>query len=209
MDTFTDASYLDTLNGKPYMMGVSPWIYTNMPGFRKNWLWRGDSLVYLLYLYFERSLTWGFQWFDRWISVLFLQPEYVQIITWNDYGESHYIGPLRDKAFEAFGRGKSPYNYAAGKNHNAWRSFLPFLIDMAKTNATTFDKANFIAWYRPYPVSLLSPVASFVLGMLGSRMLFCSNEEHLIFSSSYAVCGESMLTSNSLEKRLWYWRNYR
>lgn len=66
MSTFTDASYFDTLNGKPFMMGVSPWFYTNMPGFRKNWLWRGDSL-----------------WFDRWINVLYLQPEYVQIITWN------------------------------------------------------------------------------------------------------------------------------
>lgn len=44
---------------------------------------------------------------------MFLQPEYVQIITWNDFGESHYIGPLKDKAFEAFGRGKSPFKYVA------------------------------------------------------------------------------------------------
>ena len=116
MDTFTDASYLDTLNGKPYMMGVSPWFYTNLPGFRKNWMWKSDTL-----------------WLDRWMSVLYLQPEYVEIITWNDYGESHYIGPLRDKAYTAFVTGKAPFNFAAGKNHNAWRQFLPYLIDMAKT----------------------------------------------------------------------------
>ena len=38
IETFTDASYIDTLNGAPYIMGVSPYFYTNMPGFRKNWL---------------------------------------------------------------------------------------------------------------------------------------------------------------------------
>lgn len=32
-----------------YMMGVSPWFFTNLPGYDKNWLWRGDSL-----------------WYDRW-----------------------------------------------------------------------------------------------------------------------------------------------
>jgi glycosyl hydrolase family 71 len=41
-----DESYRQFLDGKPYMMPVSPWFYTNMPGFRKNWLWRGDDLWY-------------------------------------------------------------------------------------------------------------------------------------------------------------------
>ncbi|KAK4149895.1 glycoside hydrolase [Chaetomidium leptoderma] len=91
MSTFTDHSYLDALGGAPYMMGVSPWFYTNMPGYRKNWLWRGDSL-----------------WFDRWVHVMHLQPEYVQIISWNDYGESHHIGPLRDKAYVAFDGNLAP-----------------------------------------------------------------------------------------------------
>jgi hypothetical protein len=42
MDTYTDASYLQYLNGLPYMMPVSPWFYTNLPGYHKNWLWRGE-----------------------------------------------------------------------------------------------------------------------------------------------------------------------
>jgi hypothetical protein len=33
-------------------------------------------------------------WFDRWRQILELAPRFVEIITWNDYGESHYIGPL-------------------------------------------------------------------------------------------------------------------
>jgi hypothetical protein len=49
MDTYVDASYLDFLGqngGKPYMMPVSPWFYTNLPGFDKNWLWRGECLIH-------------------------------------------------------------------------------------------------------------------------------------------------------------------
>ncbi|KAF7624815.1 hypothetical protein AFLA_001697 [Aspergillus flavus NRRL3357] len=43
MTTYVDASYDQTLMpaGKAYMMPVSPWFYTNMPGYNKNWLWRG------------------------------------------------------------------------------------------------------------------------------------------------------------------------
>lgn len=138
MSTFTDHSYLDALGGSPYMMGVSPWFFTNMPGFRKNWLWRGDSL-----------------WFDRWVHVMSLQPEYVEIISWNDFGECHHIGPLRDNAYVAFdsAHGKAPFNYALGKTHDGWRTFLPFLIDMAKSNTTSFSQENVVAWYRENPSS--------------------------------------------------------
>jgi hypothetical protein len=41
MNTYVDASYLQFLNDMPYMMPVSPWFFTNMPGYDKNWLWRG------------------------------------------------------------------------------------------------------------------------------------------------------------------------
>lgn len=33
------------------MMPVSPWFFTNLPGYDKNWLWRGDSV-----------------WYDRWVQ---------------------------------------------------------------------------------------------------------------------------------------------
>ncbi|KAH2822010.1 hypothetical protein KXW76_007929, partial [Aspergillus fumigatus] len=57
MDTYTDASYIQFLGGKPYMMAISPWFYTNLPGYNKNWLWKGDSL-----------------WFDRWQELFGLDP---------------------------------------------------------------------------------------------------------------------------------------
>lgn len=67
MDTYTDASYYQYLNesgSKLYMMAVSPWFFTNLPGYDKNWLWRGDDL-----------------WYDRWVEVLYNQPEFVEIIS--------------------------------------------------------------------------------------------------------------------------------
>ncbi|KAJ6124088.1 carbohydrate-binding module family 24 protein [Penicillium samsonianum] len=140
MDTYGDASYQQYLAGKPYMMPVSPWFFTNMPGYNKNWLWRGDDL-----------------WYDRWQQVLFLAPEFVEIISWNDYGESHYIGPTYDShndlaaaSYVAFGQGygESPYNYVETYDHSGWRAFLPFLIDTYKKNATTITEEGVSAWYR-------------------------------------------------------------
>ncbi|KAF9893798.1 hypothetical protein FE257_009968 [Aspergillus nanangensis] len=136
MNTDADHAYIDALNGRPYMMPVSPWFYTNMPGFGKNWVSRGDDL-----------------WYDRWQQVLDLQPELVEIISWNDYGESHYIGPLRDKAFGAFSVGKAPFNYAKNMPHDGWRKFLPYVIDQYKNpnKSIAITKEDVVTWYRLRP----------------------------------------------------------
>jgi hypothetical protein len=48
MNTYVDASYLQYLDAfsfshpLQYLMPVSPWFYTNLPGYKKNWLWRGE-----------------------------------------------------------------------------------------------------------------------------------------------------------------------
>jgi hypothetical protein len=58
-------------------IGVSPWFFThyNAQTFNKNWLYLSDTLL-----------------IDRWNEILNLQPQLVELITWNDFGESHYIG---------------------------------------------------------------------------------------------------------------------
>ncbi|QQK43472.1 Alpha-1,3-glucanase, putative [Penicillium digitatum] len=134
MDTYTDASYLQYLAGMPYMMPVSPWFYTNLPGYKKNWMWRGDHL-----------------WHDRWQEVLFVQPEFVEIISWNDYGESHYIGPLHEKSMEAFEIGEAPFNYATDMPHDGWRLQLPFWIDMYKQGTANITEESIVSWYRLSP----------------------------------------------------------
>lgn len=142
MNTYIDASYLQYLSnadGLPYMMAVSPWFFTNMPGYDKNWLWRGDKL-----------------WYDRWQEVNFLQPEFVEIISWNDYGESHYIGPLptedlEEDTYVAFETGEAPFNYVKGMPHEAWLDLLPFSIDHYKNNISYVTQETVVAWYRLGP----------------------------------------------------------
>ena len=139
MSTYIDASYIQYLAGRPFMMPVSPWFFTNLPGYKKNWMWRGDNL-----------------WHDRWQEVLYLQPEFVQIISWNDYGESHYIGPLYDKAMEAFNIGKAPFNYATHMPHDGWRATLPFWIDLYKNGQAEVTQESLVTWYRLSPAAACS-----------------------------------------------------
>ncbi|KAH6974411.1 glycosyl hydrolase family 71-domain-containing protein, partial [Ilyonectria sp. MPI-CAGE-AT-0026] len=144
MNTYVDASYLQFMedSGKAwgkdlkYMMPASPWFYTNLPGYDKNWMWRGDDM-----------------WFDRWQQIIFLNPDYVQIISWNDFGESHHIGPLYVDGddYKAFEVGEAPFNYAADMPHDGWRQFLPYVIDMYKNRKATITQEGLTGWYRPTP----------------------------------------------------------
>lgn len=133
--TAIDEAYIIALNGQPFVMPVSPWFFTNLPGYGKNWLWRGDDL-----------------WYDRWQQVIQIAPEFVEIITWNDYGESHYIGPLRTDDFGLFTYGQAPFNYAASLPHDGWRAFLPYVIDTYKTGtAPAIISEQVVSWYRLNP----------------------------------------------------------
>lgn len=109
-----------------------------MNSFDKNWLWRGGSL-----------------WYDRWQQIWTELPEYVQIISWNDYGESHYIGPLPPytSGYEAFSRGQAPFNYVTDMSHSGWRAFLPFLIGVYKTGTSTITREGIQTWYRLQPAN--------------------------------------------------------
>ncbi|KAL4915613.1 glycosyl hydrolase family 71-domain-containing protein [Aspergillus aurantiobrunneus] len=106
-NTSSDKAWIEALSGKPYMMAVSPWFYTNLPQWNKNWLWRGDDL-----------------WHYRWRQVIDLQPAMVQILSWNDYGEAHYIGPIYEPGIP-----DGASRYVKGCPHDAWREFLPHYID--------------------------------------------------------------------------------
>ncbi|KAI0391548.1 carbohydrate-binding module family 24 protein [Xylariaceae sp. FL0594] len=136
MTTNVDQQYMTALAGKPYMMPVSPWFYTDLPGYGKHWTWRGDDL-----------------WYDRWQQVLAVQPDFVEIITWNDYGESHYIGPLYPSQYGLFGpgAGNAPFNYVDNMPHDGWRQFLPYLIQQYKTGSATISKEGLNTWYRRNP----------------------------------------------------------
>ncbi|KAJ7617736.1 putative alpha-1,3-glucanase/mutanase [Roridomyces roridus] len=78
-----DASYRSALGSKPYLAPASAWFSTHYGpevSYSKNWVFPSDLL-----------------WYQRWNDLLALGPEFVEIVTWNDYGESHYVGPLSSK----------------------------------------------------------------------------------------------------------------
>lgn len=96
-----DQLYINTLAGRAYIAreysnppapgrfdvpcadrpkAVSPWFFTHFGpevSYSKNWIFPADLL-----------------WYDRWREILAMQPRFVEIVTWNDYGESHYTGSL-------------------------------------------------------------------------------------------------------------------
>ena len=130
-----DTSYTNVLgSSKPYMAPVSPWFFTHYGPevkYSKNWVFPADTL-----------------WYDRWNDILTLSTQYLEIITWNDYGESHYIGPL-----------SSPH---LDDGNSKWTNDMPHdgFLSMAKPYIQAFKQSSktvnsfiqsdqLIYWYRP------------------------------------------------------------
>lgn len=129
-----DQKYISTLNGKDYMAPASPWFFTHYGpevSYSKNWLFPGDTL-----------------WYDRWTELLTLAPRFIEIVSWNDYGESHYIGPLSSPHTD-----DGASKWANDMPHDAWLDMAKPFIAAYKAGATKVD--NYITsdqvfyWYRP------------------------------------------------------------
>ncbi|KAG9238610.1 putative glucan endo-1,3-alpha-glucosidase agn1 [Amylocarpus encephaloides] len=129
--TSEDFYWKDGLKGKSYMMGVSPWFFHSGEGALEPWVWRGDSL-----------------WADRWAQTLEVNPEFVQIVTSNDYGEAHYIGPPPLATSEV---PQNSQQYVDGHAHDSWRNFLPYYIASYKGESFTISKDQLQYWYRTTP----------------------------------------------------------
>lgn len=73
-----------------------------------------------------------------------------QIVTWNDYGESHYIGPIT----AASGIPDGAHKYVDGIPHDHWRDLLPYYIAAYKTGQTPATDADKVqVWYRLSPAA--------------------------------------------------------
>ncbi|KAG0649706.1 Mutanase [Hyphodiscus hymeniophilus] len=81
MTDAVDKAWISAISGNAaYMMGVSPWFFHSASG-SKDWVWRGDDL-----------------WASRWAQTLDIKPNLVEIVSWNDYGVSNYIGPIHSNS---------------------------------------------------------------------------------------------------------------
>ncbi|KAF7543086.1 hypothetical protein G7Z17_g11025 [Cylindrodendrum hubeiense] len=124
-----------TTEEKPYMMGVSPYFYVNLPEWSKNWYSSSESL-----------------WYDRWQQVLEVDPAYIEIITWNDFSESSYISDIVPAQIVS-----GAEVYVDGFDHSAMRAVLPYFITAYKAGAKNVDLTTdetAIAWYRTTSATL-------------------------------------------------------
>lgn len=89
-------------------------------------------------------------WYDRWNQVLQRSPPFVEIITWNDFGESHYIAPLSSQ-HEDDGASK----WVNDMPHDGWRDLARPFIAAYKAGSRSVDEYikedKIIYWYRPTP----------------------------------------------------------
>lgn len=85
-----------------------------------------------------------------------MQPQLVEILTWNDWGESHYIGP--NPVYQS-GIPPGAAWHVNSVVHSAWLNDLPYYIQLYKTGSpppTTQYTEHLTFWYRLNPTSACS-----------------------------------------------------
>ncbi|KAI8941642.1 hypothetical protein NX059_002855 [Plenodomus lindquistii] len=130
-----DAAYVEWLGSKArYMAPVSPWFsthYGNWVSYPKNWVFQSNDL-----------------WFTRWNEILTLGPRFIEIVTWNDYGESAYVGPLGGQHYDD-GHSK----WVNDMPHGGWLEMAKPYIAAFKSGGTApiISEEKLVYWYRPTP----------------------------------------------------------
>ncbi|KAI0670819.1 glycoside hydrolase [Trametes maxima] len=117
-----------------YMTSISPWFFTHFGAnsYNKNFIYDTDDHLYA----------------RRWETVIANRDkvDIVQLLTWNDFGESHYIGPIQ---------GNLPTGAAAWANdfdHQGFLALTSYFAQWFKTGtepAVTNDQL--VMWARPHP----------------------------------------------------------
>ncbi|KAK8854700.1 hypothetical protein IAR55_003439 [Kwoniella newhampshirensis] len=132
LTTASDSSYMSALGSKGYMAAVSPAFFTyySPSSYNKDWIYRSDD--WLIARRMEQLVA------------MRNHVDLAEIISWNDYGESHYIGPIRADQPNSQG-------WTNGMPHTAWLNVIAFYANAFKTGhyATTSDSMVF--WTRPHP----------------------------------------------------------
>ncbi|KAH9473953.1 hypothetical protein Pst134EA_001009 [Puccinia striiformis f. sp. tritici] len=119
---------------KLYMAGVSPCFFTHYED--KNWIYRSDDNLYI----------------SRWMKLISMPnpPDFIQIISWNDYGESHYIGPK-------LGTPPTGTTWLDGFDHQSWLKMSDYYIKWYKTGARpTIEEDTVHFNYRPHSVNAIA-----------------------------------------------------
>ncbi|KAK7691992.1 hypothetical protein QCA50_005397 [Cerrena zonata] len=118
----SDQAHLCHLGRRTYMAAISPWFFTHYgkDSWNKNWIYRGDDHLLI----------------RRWEYLLSIrdQVDIVQVVSWNDYGESHYISPVR-------GAQPNSQSWVDDCPHNSWLSINHLFIHAFK-NVGAYEKTE-------------------------------------------------------------------
>ncbi|KAJ2926109.1 hypothetical protein H1R20_g10981, partial [Candolleomyces eurysporus] len=134
-----DVEFRKYLPGRTYMAGVSPWFFTHYgpESFNKNFIFRADNWLLA----------------SRW-EILVRNREHidlVQVISWNDYGESHYMGPIA-------GAQPNSTSWTTGFDHQGWLDLQQYYITAFKSGAyPPVERDRVFLWGRLYPAKATSP----------------------------------------------------
>ncbi|KAF2478386.1 uncharacterized protein BDR25DRAFT_365626 [Lindgomyces ingoldianus] len=117
VSTADDQAYMAAARsaGKLFMMGMSTLQFKHIDG-SQNWYRRG-----------EENLEY------RIGQVLEMQPDMLELQTWNDAGESHYMGNIWDEPMT----GSPIHTYVDGYSHTGYWQILPAFIQAWKRGDTT------------------------------------------------------------------------
>lgn len=102
---------------KTFLMGVSPLQYKHIDA-SQNWYRCG-----------EQNLEYRFG------QVLAMQPDFVELQTWNDAGESHYMGNSWPEPISGTDEGAYTVDY----DHTGYQEILPAFITAYKSGASNTD----------------------------------------------------------------------
>ncbi|KAJ6631487.1 glycoside hydrolase [Mycena sp. CBHHK59/15] len=130
----TDRHHIQRLDGRTFMAAVSPWFFTHYgpDSWNKNWIYRGDDWLFV----------------RRWEQLIAMREhiDIVQVISWNDYGESHYICPTI--------KGAQPNSQAwvDGFSHASWLYLNSYFARAFKDGTyPQIHKDQIFLWGRPHP----------------------------------------------------------
>jgi len=79
----------------------------------------------------------------------------IRIVTWNDFGEASYIGPIHDES--EVRTASQVYCTAQTTPHEGFLNLLPYYIAKYKGQTPTIAKNQMQFWYRNAPVAAGDP----------------------------------------------------
>jgi hypothetical protein len=115
--TTDDSTFMSAAHSasKLFMMGISPLQFKHLDT-SNNWYRRGEGNLE-----------------NRLLQALELQPDMIELQTWNDAGESHYMGNLWDEPMT----GSVIHNYVDGYDHKGYWEILSAFIQAYKRGDTS------------------------------------------------------------------------